>query len=243
MARLGFVVLSFDPFGQGERGVSSRDHRRTEALLVGVAQQGFAEYETRCALEYLLSRPEVDPRRVGITGASGGGYNTWITAALDDRIAAAVPVVGTSEFAEQIRVCRPLDWYHAAEHCHFVPGLIRYANNHELLAMAAPKPVLIIAASQDQSFPVAGVREVADYGRELYASYGAGEKLGLVVDEAEGHGYQRAKREAAYGWFLRWLMRRGDGGPHPEPPTETVPFDSEELRCFPPAGTSRPGRR
>jgi len=67
-------------------------------------------------------------------------------------------VVGTSEFVEQIRVCRPLDWYHAAEHCHFVPGLIRYANNHELLAMAAPKPVLIIAASRDQSFPLDGVR-------------------------------------------------------------------------------------
>ena len=234
MARLGFVVLSFDPFGQGERGVSSRDHRRTEALLVGVAQQGFAEYETRCALEYLLSRPEVDPRRVGITGASGGGYNTWITAALDDRIAAAVPVVGTSEFVEQIRVCRPLDWYHAAEHCHFVPGLIRYANNHELLAMAAPKPVLIVAAAQDESFPVAGVREVAEYGRQLYTSYGAGEQIGLVVDEAEGHGYQRAKREAAYGWFLRWLMGRGDGRPCAEPPTETLPFESEELRCFPP---------
>ena len=76
-----------------------------------------------------------------MTGASGGGYNTWITAALDDRIAAAVPVVGTSDFAEQIRVCRPLDWYQASEHCHFVPGLIRYANNHELLAMAAPKPI------------------------------------------------------------------------------------------------------
>src|SRR4051794_12742634 len=239
MARLGFVVLSFDPFGQGERGVSSRDHRRTEALLVGVSQQGFAEYETRCALEYLLARPEVDSQRVGITGASGGGYNTWITAALDDRIAAAVPVVGTSEFAEQIRVCRPLDWYHAAEHCHFVPGLIRYANNHELLAMAAPKPVLIIAASRDQSFPVAGVREIAGYGRDLYASYGAGEKLKLVVDEAEGHGYQRAKREAAYGWFLRWLMGRGDGGPHPEPPTQTLPSNSEELRCFP-SGRNEP---
>ena len=49
MARLGFVVLSFDPFGQGERGISSRDHRRTEALLVGLSQQGFAVYETRCA--------------------------------------------------------------------------------------------------------------------------------------------------------------------------------------------------
>ena len=244
MARLGFVVLSFDPFGQGERGVSSRDHRRTEALLVGVAQQGFAEYETRCALEYLLSRPEVDPQRVGMTGASGGGYNTWITAALDDRIAAAVPVVGTSEFAEQIRVCRPLDWYHAAEHCHFVPGLIRYANNHELLAMAAPKPVLIIAASQDQSFPVAGVREVAEYGRELYDVVPApGTRSGWWWTRRKATATSGPKREAAYGWFLRWLMRRGDGGPHPEPPTETEPFDSEELRCFPPAGTSRPGRR
>src|SRR3954447_6538997 len=234
LARLGFVVLSFDPFGQGERGVSSRDHRRTEALLVGVAQQGFAAYETRCALEYLLARPEVDPKRVGMTGASGGGYNTWITAALDDRVAAAAPVGGTSGLAEQIRACRPLDWYHAAEHCHFVPGLIRYANNHELLAMAAPKPVLIIAASRDESFPLAGILEVAAYGRVLYDSYRAGDKLGLVVDGSEGHGYQRRKREAAYGWFLRWLMGRGDGGPHPEPPTETLPSDSEELRCFPP---------
>src|SRR4029077_19578797 len=144
--------------------------------------------ETQCALSYLLSRSQVDPDRIGMTGASGGGYNTWITSALDDRIKVAVPVVGTSDFYEQIAATRPLDWYHASEHCHFVPGLIRYANNHELLAMAAPKPILIIAAAQDQSFPVAGVREVAAYGRELYASYAAGEKLRLVVDETEGHG-------------------------------------------------------
>src|SRR5262249_46629388 len=133
----------------------------------------------------------------------------------------------------------PLDWYHAAEHCHFVPGLIRYANNHEMLAMGAPKPVLIIAASQDQSFPLAGVRDVASYGRELYASYGAGEKLGLMVDESEGHGYQRRKGGAAEGWFLRGLMGRGDGGPQSEPPTVTEPFDSEALRCFP-AGRNEP---
>jgi acetyl esterase/lipase len=233
MARLGFVVLSFDPFGQGERGVSSRDHRRTEALLVGVSQQGFAEYETRCALQYIITRREVDPRRIGITGASGGGFNTWITAALEDRITVAVPVVGTSDFAEQIHVCRSLDWYHAAEHCHFVPGLIRYANNHELLAMAAPKPVLIIAASDDESFPIAGVRQVADYAQALYKSYGASDRTGLVVDSRQGHGYQRVKREAAYGWFLRWLMERGDGHPYPEPATETIPADAEELRCFP----------
>ncbi len=239
MARLGFVVLSFDPFGQGERGVSARDHRRTEALLVGVAQQGIAVYETRCALEYLLSRPEVDPKRIGMTGASGGGYNTWITAALDDRIAVAVPVVGTSDFAEQIQVCRPLDWYHAAEHCHFVPGLLRFANNHELLAMAASRPLLIVAAEHDESFPVAGVRAVADYGRELYHSYGADERIRLAVDSALGHGYQKAKREAAYGWFLRWLMNRGDGGAVAEPPTDVPSPGARELRVFP-AGQNQP---
>ncbi len=232
MARMGFAVFSFDPFGQGERGVSARDHRRTEALLVGLSQQGIAEYETRCALDYLLARPEVDRDRVGMTGASGGGYNTWITAALDDRIAVAVPVVGTSEFFDQIRVTRPLDWYQANEHCHFVPGLIRYANNHELLAMIAPRPLMIIAAAEDQSFPVGGVRAVHDYGRALYGAMGAGARIGLFVDSREGHGYQQAKREAAYGWFLRWLKGQGDGGAVPEPPTETLPFDAPELRCF-----------
>ena len=228
MARLGFVVLSWDPFGQGERGVSSRDHRRTELLLMGIAQQGIAEYETQLALRYLLSRPEVDPRRIGITGASGGGYNTWITSALDDRISVAVPVVGTSDFYEQIAVTRPLDWYRAAEHCHFVPQLIRYANNHELLAMGAPKPLMIIAASKDQSFPVEGVKQVFEYGRRLYAS----NRIAFFEDDVEGHGYQIGKREAAYGWFLRWLMNRGDGGPFKEPAAPTAPVDDPEYLCF-----------
>jgi dienelactone hydrolase len=228
MARLGFMVLSWDPFGQGERGVSSRDHRRIETLLVGISQQGLAEYETQCAIRYLLSRREVDPKRLGITGASGGGYNTWITSALDDRIAVAVPVVGTSEFYEQIHVTRPLDWYRAAEHCHFVPGLIKYANNHELLAMAAPRPLMIIAASKDQSFPIAGVKQVYEYGRALYDS----DRIGFYEDTVEGHGYQIRKREAAYGWFLRWLMQKGDGAAFNEPPVETAAVDDSEYRCF-----------
>jgi dienelactone hydrolase len=238
MARLGFVVLNFDPFGQGERGMSSRDHRRTEGLLVGVSQQGFAEYETQCALAYLLSRKEVDPKRIGMTGASGGGYNTWMTAALDDRIAVAVPVVGTSEFHEQMAARRPLNW-DPNDHCHYVPGLMTYANNHELLTMVAPRPVLIVAASEDRSFPIGGVREVSKYGRQLYQSYRVPEKLGFYEDPSAGHGYQQKKREAAYGWFLRWLMWQGDGGPRPEPPTETSRPDSAELRCFP-VGENQP---
>jgi len=239
MARLGFVVFTFDAFGQGERGVSRRDHRRAPSLVVGVSQQGYAEYETQCALEYLLSRKEVDPKRVGMTGASGGGYNTWMTAALDDRISVAVPVVGTSEFYEQIHVCRPLDWYRAGEHCHFVANLIRYANNQELIAMIAPKPLMIIAAHQDQSFPIGGVREVYEYGKKLYTASGIAEKIGFYEDSTASHGYQQKKREAAYGWLLKWLMQKGAGNPYPEPPTEPEPWDSPDLRCFAP-GENQP---
>jgi dienelactone hydrolase len=229
MARYGFIVFSFDPFGQGERGVSTRDHRRTSSLLAGIAQQGFAEYETRCALEYLLSRKEVDRNRVGMTGASGGGYNTWMTSALDDRIKVAVPVVGTSEFYGQIHYGRSLDWYHANEHCHFVPGLLRFANNHELLAMAAPRPILIINSTTDPGFVIG---DVYDYGRGLYRTFGRENQIAFFHDTTAGHGYQQKKREAAYGWFLKWLMNRGDGGPVAEQPVQTEPWDSPELRSF-----------
>ena len=99
--------------------------------------------------------------------------------------------------------------------------------------MVAPRPLLIVAAAVDQSFPVAGVRRVHNYGKTLYRSFGAGEKVALFVDEKEGHGYQKAKREAAYGWFARWLMGKGDGRAIPEPATSTTTLDSQDLRSFP----------
>ncbi len=241
MARAGFVVLAYDPFGQGERGISLRDHRRTELLAVGVAQQAIVDFESLCALEVLLARPEVDRERVGITGASGGGYNSWVLAALDPRIAVSVPVVGTSEFHEQLRVCRPLDWYTAKEHCHFVPRLLRYANNHELAAMIAPRPLLVISAHNDQSFPIPGIREVVEYGRRLYGALGRPERIGYFEDESTGHGYQKRKREAAYGWFKRWLRGEGDGGSSEEPAFEIPAWDAAELRCFPPGGNRPAG--
>src|SRR5262249_35042158 len=87
---------------------------------------------------------------------------------------------------------------------------------------------MIISARVDQSFPVEGVRAVYHYGRELYQSSGEGARIGYFEDAAEGHGYQKAKREAAYGWFLRWLLNKGDGSPVPEPPPKTEDFRNPE---------------
>ncbi len=233
MALRGFMVLSYDPFGQGERGISLRDHRRTELLVGGVAQQAIVDFESLCALDVLLKHPGVDPTRVGMTGASGGGFNSWIVPALDSRLAATAPVVGTSEFLEQIEAVRERDWYDAKEHCHFVPGLLRFANNHELLAMVAPRPLMIVAAHHDHSFRIPGNRAVADYGRRLYEALGVPERIAYVEDEKEAHGYHRAKREAVAGFFLKWLKGEGDGAPAAEPALVLPAWDAPELRCFP----------
>lgn len=74
---------------------------------------------------------------------------------------------------------------------------------------------------------------MCEYGRSLYESFGAPEKISVFIDTTVGHGYQVKKREAAYGWFARWLMDKGAGSPLPEPPTKIVPPDSPDLRCFP----------
>ena len=80
---------------------------------------------------------------------------------------------------------RERDWYDAKEHCHFVPGLLRYANNHEFVAMVAPRPLLIISAHNDHSFRIPGNRAVADYGSRLYHALGAGDRIGYFEDEKE----------------------------------------------------------
>lgn len=239
LARRGFAVLTYDPIGQGERGISVRDHRRTELLAAGIAQEGIVAFESLCAFQLLRGRPEVDAERIGMTGASGGGFNSWIVPALEPRIAATVSVVGTSEFFEQLRAVRSVDWFAAKEHCHFVPGLFVYANNHELLACVAPRPAMVISAHDDIGFPVVGQREVVQYGERLYAALGAEGRVGYFEDDREGHGYQKRKREAAYGWFLKWLKNEGDGRPVEEPPLRIPAWDLPELRCFPP-GENRP---
>lgn len=239
MARHGFAVITYDPFGQGERGISVRDHRRTELLAVGVAQEAIVVHESLCALELLLARPEVDPGRVGMTGASGGGFNSWIVPALEPRISVTVPVVGTSDLLEQLRAVRNVDWFAAKEHCHFIPRLFRYANHHQLLACVAPRPVMVISAHDDIAFPIPGQRDVVKYGERLYAALGVAGRVGYYEDSVDGHGYQKRKREAAVGWFLKWMKNEGDGSPVPEPAIDVPAWDLPELRCFPP-GQNRP---
>lgn len=222
MAHRGFVVLNVDSIGVGERIADNGVHH-PEALLVGLSEAGIDEYETRCALEYLASRAGVDSKRIGMTGVDDGGFNTWITAALDERIAAAVPVDSTFDFGDQIHRMRATDWEGAERQSEFVPGILKYANIQELLALTAPRAVMIIDGTR--------ARDIYDYGTQIYGSFGATGKIRRY--ESDESGYSKARRQAAYGFFLSALKGEGDGAPAEEPATEVSPADSVELLCLP----------
>lgn len=234
-AKLGFVVLVVDAFGAGERGVGTAlgeyhgDMTAATLLPAGFTLAGIQVYENSRALDYLRTRPEVDGDRVGVTGASGGGNQTMYAAALIDGLKAAVPVCSVGNYQSYLgRACCM---------CEAVPGVMTFAEEWGVLGLASPKPLMVVNATRDAvQFSVPEANRSLAALRPLYALSGRPENLRHAVFES-GHDYNRAMREAAYGWFARHLRGEGDGSPIAEP--EVTPEDPEALRCFP--GDSRPG--
>ncbi|MFH1928320.1 MAG: prolyl oligopeptidase family serine peptidase [Chloroflexota bacterium] len=221
LARLGFVVLIYDPLGQGERLGDWQDHVHPEILLVGQCQEGLRVWEAMRSIDYLLTRPEVDPSRIGMTGASGGGLNTVYTCAVDDRIGVSVPVCYVDTFFLIMAAERDRNWDDGGDLCNQVPGVMSYSEMSDLLALFAPKPLCIIAGSRDWMFPIEGTRDIYARMKRLYDLLGQPEAVHFFEDDAE-HGYNQRMREVAYGWLCRWLLGEGDGAPIPEQPPDRV---------------------
>jgi dienelactone hydrolase len=222
MARRGFVVLVYDPIGQGERLGSWRDHGHLEPLLVGLSQAGLMVWESMRAIDYLARRPEVDPERVAMTGASGGGLNTFYTSAVDERIQVSVPVCYITKFYSMMTAERDRNWEDGVDLCNQVPGVMAYAEMSDISGLLAPKPLCIIAGVRDWMFPIQGVREVYQDIARIYYLLEAPDRVRLSEVDSE-HGYDRMMREAAYGWLVRWLQGEGDGSPIPERECELLP--------------------
>jgi hypothetical protein len=230
LAQLGFVVLVMDPLGQGEREARFEDHGHLALLPLGLAQEGLMVWEHMRAIDYLLTRADVDGARIGITGASGGGLTTMFTAAVDERVGAAASVCFVTSYRRFLQVMRGLDWNGVGDLCNQVPGVIADFEMAGVGGLIWPRPLLVINGHQDPQFPVDGAQEVVDRLRPLYArSEPDGVRLHAVDAD---HGYDQEMREAAYGWFARWLGHTGDGSPIAEPPAATLPAGSPLLRSF-----------
>jgi cephalosporin-C deacetylase-like acetyl esterase len=212
LAAKGFVVLVFDPVGQGER-LQAYDRRLGRSLAGGsttqhfmngatslLAGQSFARYriwDAKRALDYLLSRPEVDAEKVGCTGCSGGGTITTYISALDARIKVAAPACYLNSF--RILYSGPIGDSEQSLPNFLSSGL----DQTDYVELFAPKPWLI-ASTLDDFFTPEGAREVYEEARRWYHIYGAEEKVRWVVGPGP-HGTPREVREAIYEWMIRWL--------------------------------------
>ena len=232
--KLGFAVLAVDAFGAGERAVGKAlgeyHGEMTAATLFPTGQTlaGLQVYENARALAYLATRPEVDAARVGITGASGGGNQSMYAAAMIDGLKAAVPVCSVGNYRTYLGI--------ACCMCEVVPGALTFAEEWGVLGLAAPKPLMVVSATRDAvQFSVSEARKTIAGLEALYSLFGSPQNLRHAIFES-GHDYNKAMREAAYGWFARHLAGQGDGSPIVEPAFETE--DPEALRCFP--GDTRP---
>jgi cephalosporin-C deacetylase-like acetyl esterase len=234
-ATKGFVALAWDPLGQGERGQfydpdlrasrliqSTREHTMlgVQTLVTGESLARYTIWDGIRALDYLVSRKEVDAARIGVTGNSGGGTHTAYLAAIDDRLKVAAPSCYITNWTRLMAQLGPQD----AEQ-NLPPFLNLGFDFPDFLYAFAPKPYLVLSAIRD-FFPIGGAR--ATYGEALrvYDSLGAAEKL-KMVEADDGHGYTLPRRLAAYAWMSKWLKGVEDDGVEPQFPLAT----EAELQC------------
>lgn len=186
MARMGAVVFAWDMYGTGED--IDHNHRSEEALT-------YQCYNGIRILDFITSLDYVDPERIGITGASGGGTQTFLIAALDDRISVSVPTVMVSAHFFGGCVCESGKPIHKS-------GDFQ-TNNVEIAAVIAPKPLMIIGDGGDWTKNIVTVEY--PFIRKIYDLYDAGANSEYAFFENEVHDYGISKRKAAYGFLAKHL--------------------------------------
>jgi dienelactone hydrolase len=234
--RKGFAVLAFDPIGQGERiqyGKSEgkrfaglnptleHSYPGAQSFVAGVTPALYFVWDGIRAVDYLLTRPEIDATRIGVTGRSGGGTQSAYLAAMDPRIRAAAPECYLTTYDKLLRSNGPQD----AEQ--ILTGMLaKGLDLGDLVEMRAPRPTLMVTTTRDM-FSMDGARELFDEAKKAYKALGAESNLNRVEDDAP-HASTQKNREATYAFFQKHLNNPGSSA------DEKIPaFRAEELNVTP----------
>ena len=187
LARMGAIVFAYDMVGHGDsHQVDS--HNMPIAMLLQT-------WDSKRVLEYLLSRPDVDPEKIGITGGSGGGTQTFLLTAIDDRITASVPCVQVSAHFFGGCICESGMPIHKTKNFQ--------TNNVEIAALCAPRPMLLISNGNDWTRNTPRIEY--PYIQKVYALYNAEHKVENAHFAAEKHNYEYSKRAVMYNFFAHHL--------------------------------------
>jgi cephalosporin-C deacetylase-like acetyl esterase len=236
LVKKGFIVFAMDPVGQGERyqywdperrasrvGEPTLEHSYpgAQCFITGSSLARYMIWDGMRAIDYLVSRPEVDPSRLGVTGRSGGGTQSAYIGAMDPRITAAAPENYITTFRRLIESRGVQD----AEQ-NFPSGIASGIDLPDLLAVRAPRPTLMITTTRDM-FSIQGAREAHEEVATAFKAFGAEAHFLMVEDDAP-HASTRKNREALYAFFRKALDLPG---PTEDEAVEIMPFG--ELNATP----------
>jgi hypothetical protein len=190
------------------------------ALLVGRGTASYRIWDGIRSLDYLASRPEVDAKRLGCTGVSGGGTLTSYLMALDERIVCAAPSCYLTSLERLFATIGPQDGEQN------ITGQVAFGMDHaDYITMRAPRPTLVLCATKD-FFDIQGTWTSFREAKQVYGILGRPECVDIAENNA-GHGYPKQQREAMVRWMRRWLLSKDD--PVTEP--EFTVYKTAELQC------------
>jgi dienelactone hydrolase/pimeloyl-ACP methyl ester carboxylesterase len=234
LAKNGIAALAFDPISQGERlqlvapdgkpvaGRGTTEHTLVGvgALLVGRCAASYLVWDGIRSLDYLASRPEIDLKKLGCLGNSGGGTQTSYLMALDERILCAVPNCYITSLERLFTTIGPQD----AEQN--IPGQVAFGMEHaDYLTLRAPRPTQISATTRD-FFDIQGAWTTFREAKRIYGVLGHAERADLFEFDDQ-HAISKPMRQSALRWFRRWLVGKDDAAVEGEFPVST----DAELQC------------
>ncbi len=191
-AKQGYVVFAYDMVGYNDtKQVSHTFAKDSISSLYGINLLGLQLWNSMRALDFISSLPEVDTSRMGMTGASGGGTQTFLLTAVDDRIAVSAPVNMVSNVMQ------------GGDLCENAPGLRINTFNVEIASMVAPKPLLLVSNTQDWTYNTRNT--IMPMVQSIYKLYNAESHLKNEHFDYP-HNYNKSSREAVYPWFGKWLL-------------------------------------
>lgn len=233
LVKKGFIVLSYDPIGQGERvqyfdpemgrsriGWSTCEHSYigSQCFLLGSSFARYRIWDGIRAIDYLMTRDEVDSDRIGANGISGGGTLTSYISAFDERVFAAAPECYITGFKRLLESIGPQDAEQNLYH-----GIANSIDHADLLEVRTPKPALIMSTTRD-FFSIQGARETYKEVKKAYKAFGMEDNFEMTEDDAP-HDSTRKNREVMYAFFQKHLNLPGN------PVDEEVEFfTADELK-------------
>jgi hypothetical protein len=216
-ARQGYIAFSYDMVGYNDSAAISHrfaaGHRENvvdRESLWSVNLLGLQLWNSIRSIDFLLTLPEVDPERVACTGESGGGTQTFLLTAVDDRVKLSAPVNMVSFLMQGGSVCEN------------APNLRIDTNNVEIASLAAPRPMMMVSATGDWTKNMMA-SEYPAVGR-IYKLFDAEDKLTAIQIDA-AHNYNQPSREAVYGWFSHWFLGKAETTPIKERGNAVAPIN------------------